>query len=97
MVGRRYRDVIQAANAVKRLTEISDQILEQVKTMKTLTMSSIELNHQVLTKAPTARQKGAQHFILLNSLMPIVSFYDSACVSRAFSLVQPLKSLPFIL
>jgi hypothetical protein len=75
MVGRRYRDVLQAANAVKRLTEISDQILSQVQTMKTSTISAIESHHQLSTKAPTARQKTAQQFILLNSLMSMVCFY----------------------
>lgn len=69
MVGRRYRDVLQAANAVKRLTEISDDILQQVQTMKASTISDIQFHHQAGQSAPSNKKLAAQQFILLNSLM----------------------------
>jgi hypothetical protein len=72
MVGRRYRDVLLAANAVKRLTEISGDILQQVQTMKTSTISVIELHHQKANAASSNKKLASQHFILLNSLIPMV-------------------------
>lgn len=74
MVGRRYRDVLLAANAVRRLTEISGDILQQVQTMKTSTISVIELHHQKGSAVPTNKKLTSQHFILLNSLIPMVCF-----------------------
>lgn len=73
MVGRRYRDVLQAANAVKRLTEISHDILNQVQNLKTSTISVVELHHQSKISTPSNKRLPAQQFILLNSLMPMVN------------------------
>jgi cysteinyl-tRNA synthetase len=72
MVGRRYRDVLQAANAVKRLTEISQNIVDELHTLKS-SVSLIEHHSQSKPEISSTKKLAAQRFILLNSIMPLVS------------------------
>ncbi|KAI6171503.1 Conserved oligomeric Golgi complex subunit 1 [Aphelenchoides bicaudatus] len=86
MVGRRYRDVLLAANAVKRLTDISADILQQVQTMKTSTISVIELQHLKSNLTPLNKKLTAQYFILLNSLIPLIGAHNDG-LSDVFCLL----------
>ncbi|KAI6209091.1 putative thioredoxin [Aphelenchoides besseyi] len=73
MVGRRYRVVLQAANAVKRLGEISDELVTKLQSIKT-SVSSIDQQPHGTTKLEFsgAKRLSTQRFILLNSIMPMI-------------------------
>ncbi|KAI6231285.1 putative thioredoxin [Aphelenchoides besseyi] len=73
MVGRRYRVVLQAANAVKRLGEISDELVTKLQSIKTSISSIDQQPHGTIKlELSNAKRLSTQRFILLNSIMPMV-------------------------
>jgi hypothetical protein len=73
MVGRRYRDVLDASNTVKRLTEIADAFMGQLKD----TRSVASQNHGV-SKATSIKKQPVYSFVLLNSILPLIGSSDDA-------------------
>ncbi|KAI6225355.1 putative thioredoxin [Aphelenchoides fujianensis] len=72
MVGRRYRVVLQAANAVKRLGEISDELVHKLQTIKSSVSSGERPAGDRRAELTTTKRLSTQRFILLNTIMPMV-------------------------
>ncbi|KAI6238270.1 putative thioredoxin [Aphelenchoides fujianensis] len=72
MVGRRYRVVLQAANAVKRLGEISDELVHKLQTIKSSVSSGEKPTGDRRAELTTTKRLSTQRFILLNTIMPMV-------------------------
>lgn len=71
MVGRRYRDLLDASNAVKLLTEIASNLVEEVKNVQDA--SSLQKS-TYLAGQYTPKRIFYENFVLLNSLLPQVKF-----------------------
>ncbi|CAD5208644.1 unnamed protein product [Bursaphelenchus xylophilus] len=69
MVGRRYRDVLEASNTVKRLNELSEEIVTQLGDTKAV-LAPFE-QRQVGFESKGKRLT-RQRFILLNSIIPLL-------------------------
>jgi hypothetical protein len=69
MVGRRYRDVLEASNVTRRLTEIANDLSSQVHSMREI----ISQSRSLAARAPIKRQP-IHRFVLLNRILPLVIF-----------------------
>ncbi|CAD5205901.1 unnamed protein product [Bursaphelenchus okinawaensis] len=70
MVGRRYRDVLEASNTVKRLNELSDAIVRQLGETRTV-LAPFE-KRPVGLEQSKAKRLTTQRFILLNAVTPLL-------------------------
>ena len=77
MVGRRYRVVLQAATAVNRLSELSQLLVRNLQAIKPTAGGELEEARKTTSDATAAQRAFARRFILLNSVMPLVSVVDS--------------------
>lgn len=69
MVGRRYRDVLEASNTVKRLTEIAGEIADRLENTRKAARSRVpDDSGKLPVKKETVWKLG-----LLNKLVPLVS------------------------
>lgn len=74
MVGRRYRDVLEASNTVKRLTEIANELVSELNDVGNA--SSMTEKTSATLASDKAKPSSAAHtfFVVLNSLLPQVIF-----------------------
>lgn len=71
MVGRRYRDLLDASNAVKRLTEIAENLVEEIKNVQNA--SSLKKSTNLISPLNQKKRISVNNFILLNSFLPQVN------------------------
>lgn len=70
MVGRRYRDVLEASNVTRRLTEISSDFSSQLHTIRDIVSQPKAHHAQSLMK-----RQPVYRFALLNRILPTVSSF----------------------
>lgn len=71
MVGRRYRDVLEASNTVKRLTELAGEIADGFSETRKAAKSVVSVEHKLPVKKETVWRFG-----LLHKLIPLVSCFS---------------------
>lgn len=70
MVGRRYRDVLEASTTVKRLNEVSVEIVQQLAATRNIVATD---RKQSEPEKSAARKLVKHRFILLTTILPAVS------------------------
>ncbi|EYC34380.1 hypothetical protein Y032_0001g386 [Ancylostoma ceylanicum] len=80
MVGRRYRDVLEASSEVRNVRELAEKLAEAV--------SSARTTQSVVEPRPMSREQQAsvQRFIALHRLVAMIGEPDGDALSDAFAL-----------
>ncbi|KAH7721514.1 Protein COGC-1 [Aphelenchoides avenae] len=94
MVGRRYRDVLDASNTVRRLTEIADTLVDQLKTTREVASQTA-----ARPRAAQVKKQPVQAFVLLDAIMSLIGdasdgLTDVFCLLLAENLHRTLSMDP---